>query len=73
MSYQGLSILGMLANMEIIVLLIVLGFAFLFFRTLVSIINFPFRNSDSKLVWIVCLFLFWIPTMIVWWVGKNSR
>ena len=73
MNVQVLSLSGLLANAEIIILLIGLGFIVLFIRTLMDILRFPFKNSDSKLVWAVCLFIFCIPTMLIWWVGKSSR
>lgn len=66
-------LLELFENGALIVVLVFLGFIVLAFRTLMDILKFPFRNSDSKLIWVVCLFIFCIPTMILWWVGKNSR
>lgn len=65
-------LVGLLAGGEIIIIAIFLGLLVLFIRTLIDIINFSFRNSDSKFVWVVCLFIFSIPAMILWWTGKKA-
>ena len=69
-----MTLLGVIGPQELIVILIVLGFAFLFpLLALIDIVRSKFEGN-MQLIWIVIVFLFnFLGSILYFLVGRNQK